>query len=537
MLQRESGSMAPGEKTQQYRGGPVFASTRLSMATETEIKLSLSATAARQLAELPLLAATERSTKLLVNTYYDTPDDLLRRERMVVRYRQQGRQWLLGVKTAPPIAAGLAQRAEWEAPGRPGEFDFGHVDNIAVRELLESLRAELLPVFTTRFRRDVHVLVPRRGVSIEVALDCGRIEAGGMRRSIREVELELLSGTLNDLFAVAMDLQASVPMHPEASSKSERAYRLLDASPLLAVKAQPVAVEPEMPTIAAFRLIALACISHLQSNEQGVCRSDEPEFVHQARVAMRRLRSAIRLWEPLLPEPFVARFDPLWQALAAELGDNRNWDVFRIETLPLPALAGLGQLDCERLARRVLLRCASSRRASRRALRSEDYSRLLLDFTAALVALPDRPAGRLADFVPRCLSKRARRVNERAAVPLQADVAARHRLRVAFKQLRYGLEFFSPLLAGPLLTDYHQSATALQEMLGRLNDLAVATELVAAALPAGSGAAAQAWLAAQTESLLPEFMRLLDDFQHRSPPWQSPARPAGDGSRELAHSL
>ncbi|HRD91026.1 MAG: CHAD domain-containing protein [Candidatus Accumulibacter sp.] len=509
------------------------------MATETEIKLSLSATAARQLSELPLLAGSGRSSKLLVNTYYDTPDRRLRSEHMVVRYRRQGRQCLLGVKTAPPIAAGLAQRGEWEAPGQPGDFDFGHVDSIAVRALLESLREELQPVFTTRFRRDAYVVAPRPGVRIEVALDRGRIDAGGIRQSIREVELELLSGSLNDLFAVALDLQASLPMHPEASSKSERAYRLLDGAALIAVKAQPVAVHPEMQTMAAFRLIALACIGHLQSNEQGVCLSDGAEFVHQARVAIRRLRSAIRLWEPLLPEPFVARFDPLWQALATQLGDNRNWDVFRVETLPLLVEAFAGRVDGARLESRVYGRCASSHRVSRRALQSEDYSRLLLDFTAELVALPASPAGLLADFVPRCLSKRARRVNERAAAPLQADVAARHRLRVAFKQLRYGLEFFAPLLADPLRTEYLQSATALQEMLGRLNDLAVATQLVAAVLPAGNRAEVQAWLAAQAESLLPEFAQLLDDFQRRSAPWQSPEQWVGDRSRsrKLAHSL
>ena len=76
-------------------------------------------------------------------------------------------------------------------------------------------------------------------------------------------------------------------------------------------------------------------------------------------------------------------------------------------------------------------------------------------------------------------------------------------------------------------------------MLGRLNDLAVATQLVAAVLPAGNRAEVQAWLAAQTESLLPEFAQLLDDFQQRSAPWKSPDRSGGDRSRsqQFAHSL
>jgi triphosphatase len=490
------------------------------MATETEIKLSLSARAAGQLAKQAILGGVEPQRQLLINTYYDTADKRLRRERIVVRHRQKGRQCLLTVKTAPMFTAGLAQRSEWEVPGQPGEFDFSHVDDASIRELLESLRDHLQPIFTTHFRRNVWLLAPRQGVRIELALDRGWIDARDQRQAIREIELELLAGEVSDLFAVAVDLQASLPLHPEASSKSERAYRLLADAPLTAAKALQVVTEASMPTIGTFRLIALSCLSHLQSNESGVCQSDEPEFVHQARVAIRRLRSAIRLWEPLLPAAFVARFDPLWQELATRLGDTRNWDVFLAETLPVLGEAFRGRSEIDRLSRHARIRCASSRRASIRALKSADYSRLLVEFTASLLALPEAGGGQLASFVPRCLNKRARRVNERAADALGSDVEARHRLRVAFKQLRYAVEFFTPLLAGPVLADYHRSATCLQELLGRLNDLAVAVELTAEALPGGKGAAIEDWLAAKSESLLPEFREFLNHFQQQQVPWQ-----------------
>jgi triphosphatase len=490
------------------------------MATETEIKLSLSARAASQLAKQAILGGVEPQRQLLINTYYDTADKRLRRERIVVRHRQKGRQCLLTVKTAPMLTAGLAQRSEWEVPGRPGEFDFSHVDDAIVRELLESLRDHLQPIFTTHFRRNVWLLEPRQGVRIELALDRGWIDTRGQRQTIREIELELLAGEVSDLFDVAVELQFSLPLHPETSSKSERAYRLLADVPLTAAKALPVVTSASMPTIEAFRLIALSCLHHLQSNEQGVCQSEEPEFVHQARVAIRRLRSAIRLWESLLPEAFVARFDPLWQELATRLGDTRNWDVFLAETLPALAEAFPGRGEIDRLSRHARTRCAGSRRASIRALKSAEYSRLLVDFTAAVLALPEAGAGRLAGFVPRCLKKRARRVNERAVDALGSDVEARHRLRVAFKQLRYAVEFFTPLLAGPQLADYHQSAACLQELLGRLNDLAVAAELTAETLPGGKGAVIENWLAAKSESLLPEFRKFLSHFQQQQAPWQ-----------------
>ncbi|HRI93528.1 MAG TPA: CYTH domain-containing protein, partial [Accumulibacter sp.] len=82
------------------------------MAIETEIKLSLSARTARQVGSHALLAGVPSQRQLLVNTYYDTPDNRLRGERLVVRYRQKGGEWLLGVKTAVQLSGGLAERKE-----------------------------------------------------------------------------------------------------------------------------------------------------------------------------------------------------------------------------------------------------------------------------------------------------------------------------------------------------------------------------------------------------------------------------------------
>lgn len=490
------------------------------MATETEIKLSLPTRATRQLATHNMLDGIAPHRQVLINTYYDTPDLRLRSERIVVRYRQKGRQWLFTVKTATTLSAGLAQRSEWEVPGRPGEFDFSHVGSGTVRNLLESLRDQLQPIFTTHFSRKTWLLEPRAGVRVELALDCGWIDARGQRQTIREVELELLAGDVLNLFKVASELQTTLPLHPEVRSKSDRAYRLLSDLPLAPEKALPVATEAGMPAVAAFRLIALACLYHLQSNEKGVCQSSDPEFVHQARVAIRRLRSAIRLWEPLLPASFVTRFDPIWRELAIRLGDTRNWDVFLTETLPVMAEAFPDGSEIHRLSRHALKCNEKSRALTRKALRSAHYSCLLIDFLAAVVALPEADGVQLDDFAPRCLSKRAKRVRERAADALESGDTARHRLRVAFKQLRYAVEFFTPILEAPLLANYHQSASCLQELLGRLNDLAVATQITAAARPGSKGATIQAWLVACTQSLLPELGMLLNDFEQQDVPWQ-----------------
>lgn len=489
------------------------------MAKETEIKLALSARAATQLRHHPLLSTLVPRRQLLVNTYYDTADRRLRGAGLVVRFRQKGVEWLLGVKTASQLSAGLAERKEWERAAAPGEFDFSHVDQGAVRELLELLRDQLQPAFVTRFQRDAWLLEWRPGVVIEVALDRGAIEAGGRRQTIREIELELVAGKPLDLFELAAALQATLPLHPEASSKADRAYRLLADQEMIPVKALPVPVGAEWSSVGAFRRIAQSCISQLQGNEKGILASDSPEFIHQARVAIRRLRSAMRVWRRHLPAPFIARFDPLWRELATCLGDARNWDVFLASTLPVLQEGLAERSESEQLLRYARRRCASSRRVARSVFRSADYSRLLLEFSAALLALPEGKARPLGDFAPSWLDRCTERVNQRAAEAQTGGDEARHRLRLAFKQLRYALDFLSPIFAGPAVVNYQQALAALQEQLGVQNDLAVAMQLAAEALPGRRADAVASWLASRGEALLPELETLLADFRDHAAPW------------------
>ncbi|MCB1941165.1 MAG: CHAD domain-containing protein [Candidatus Accumulibacter sp.] len=487
----------------------------------SELNLSLTPGVAGRLARHPLLVDSAAIRERVINIYYDTPDLRLQRERVVLHYHKRGSAWWCSVSRAAIGARRGAGQREWEAVGEPGDFDFSHVGDGGLRQWLEALRKELQPAFTTSFTRNAWTLEPRAGVRIEVALDRGWIVGEGRRQAICEVGLGLISGSAGDLFSTASELQTDLSLHPEVSSKLQRGYQALTDDALQAVKALPLQTNAGMTAIDAFRTIALACQKHLQDNEHGVCESDDPEFVHQARVAIRRLRSAIRVWRPLLPEGFVSRFDPLWQSLAGRLGEARNWDVFSTETVPTIAAAFPNGVESHRLSAYAQRRCAISREAARNEFRSVDYSRLLLEFTAAVLALRDDENLRLDAFAPACLDKRARQVSQLAAEALAGDAAARHRLRVAYKRLRYALEFFAPLFPGELLRNYHVSASGLQEMLGRLNDLAVAAQLSEEALPGEAGAAIRHWLESQSERLLPELRGWLHDFEQHPAPWRN----------------
>lgn len=490
------------------------------MAIETELKLSLSPRTATRLPQHPLLQGISPTRKHLRNTYYDTADLALKQAHIAVRHRRIGRQWLLTIKSAEPATGGLAQRSEWETACLPGQFLFMHVDNKTLRRRLEKLQPELLAAFTTDFTRLAWLLSPAPGVSIELALDRGHIESNGHRESICEVELELIEGKASDLFELALNLQKDLALHPSIASKAERGYRVFSGEPVLPAKATRLTLNAGDTPLEAFRTVAFSCIEQLQRNEAGVINCDDPEFVHQARVAIRRLRSAMRIWKSGLPAGFIAEFDPLWQMVASQLGDTRNWDVLVSETLPQMDKL-LHKHDPAGSFHRQAVRCGKrSRQNTRTALKSASYSSLLLAYTAALLELPDNKGTSVAKFAKRRLGKRAVQVLQLANCPQENFMTAQHRLRIAFKHLRYAIEFFSALLPQAKSQDYHQAAAGLQDLLGRMNDLVVAEQISHIALAGAKGAPVRRWLLTQRELLLPKLDQSLAAFFERKLPWE-----------------
>ena len=412
------------------------------MATEIELKLQLTPQVARQLPSHPLLAGIKAQRQHLLNTYYDTPGLDLHARRIAVRFRKKGWHWLLTVKSAEPASGGLAMRSEWETAAHPGEFDFGHVDNPELKIFLDNAAPQLQPVFTTDFRRTIwHV--PFGESVIEMGVDRGSIQSEGRRVPICEVELELLSGNMADIFGLTRELQNTLDLRPAVASKAERGYALFAGLPETPFKAKTATLDREMTPIAAFRTIALGCLEHYQRNERGLIASTDPEYVHQARVALRRLRSAIKLFAPVLPADFVAAYGQTWQTLAGALGDTRNWDVFVAETLP-PILAAFpGHRDARRLLREGARRARQARAALIHMVALPDYSRLIVEFTAAIYALQDQLPQELDEFARQRLKARARQARRLAQRHHELDPAERHRMRICFKKLRYAVEFFT----------------------------------------------------------------------------------------------
>ncbi|WP_153108835.1 CYTH and CHAD domain-containing protein [Propionivibrio limicola] len=506
------------------------------MPTEIELKLRLSPAEARQLIKHRLLVATPGQKFRLFNTYYDTPDSDLRKQCIALRLRRKGwSSWLITVKGSDPNGGALAQRREWEAPTQPGVFDLSIVTDEGLREFLECKRALLQPVFSTDFTRITWRLERARAV-VEVALDRGEIKPadGGGKSSVSsepicELELELLSGDSPDaLFEIAIELAQDFELHPEILSKAERGYLLAGSEMSQPAKAVCSPINSDMSAVDAFRAIALSCVLHLQRNEGGAIAGSQPEYLHQARVAIRRLRSAFKVFAPVLMPAFIDVYAPRWGASASRLGGARDWDVFLSETLAPLEDAFPANPDLAALRTHAETAQGQAQAAARIALKEKEYSQLLLAFLAALFRVEPptieqvdaRPVANLHKFASRRLARRAgvieRIINERGKMSAER----RHQLRIAFKKLRYALDFFAPILGGRRLVAYQASLSALQDLLGTLNDQETASRLIMEMQPEGKSVPLlKGWIAGRKHLLVSALDKELGRFMTLKQPW------------------
>lgn len=458
------------------------------MAEEIELKLALPEDAQRHFLRHPLLRqATHKQAYRLTNLYYDTPELALRERGIALRLRAQGSFWLQSVKCAGSRAGGLSARPEWETP-YGGHFDFAAIDDEKVRDWLERPKvvSRIAPIFETNFQRIAWTFELVRGTRIELALDRGWIAADGQREAISEVEIELLEGDPAELFALAQTLAERVPLALAPLSKADRGYRLFRQIPATPFRAVPIPLAATATPVEAFRSIALSCLDHLQRNHAGAINSDDPEYIHQMRVAVRRLRAALRLFGPLLPEGFAAQLLPALQDLMAMLGAARDYDVLLAE-IAEPVLHALP--DEPRLAALVGViteRRFAIRRDALQLLAAPHYGKVVLDTLATLHGLKAKVGSDgTASAAPSLLEfaeAQLRRLRKKTlALASQASVDAPeslHALRIGIKRLRYALEFFAPLAAKKPMQRLLAHLTELQEALGQINDLANAGALL-----------------------------------------------------------
>ncbi len=461
------------------------------MSKEVELKLALPAQALPALRAHPLIAdaPVEGADGVLLNTYFDTPGLELRSRKIALRLRKDRERWLQTVKCAAASLGGLASRPEWEHPYRDERFDFSVIDIPDVRTELESVRSRLAPVFTTTFHRQTRRLTPAPGIVILAMIDEGTIEAGGRSSPICELELELVSGDGKDLYALACRLAADLPLRPEDASKAQRGYELYQNLRPAPRRARPVALTAKTEAREAFRQLAFELLAMWQTNEALALRLDDPEYVHQARVALRRLRTLLGLFRRALPKTLTQEWRSRFAALANGLGAARDADVV-LDTLlaPITRQSPVGS-DMQRLVAALEAHRDAERANLRQIEASAERGRAQLEFAAVLHALKPDAEEWVGSIARRAMKRLRREARTSLAEAVAGDVAQLHRLRIVLKRLRYGLDFFASLWP-QRVPEYARALAKLQEDLGAINDAAMGNRLLGELAASDPGLAA-----------------------------------------------
>ncbi|PKB19050.1 inorganic triphosphatase YgiF [Novosphingobium kunmingense] len=451
----------------------------MNRSAETEIKLMATPAMLETLRTHPALAGKDRKIDF-ATTYFDTVDGQLMRAGAALRIRESadGREQTL--KLSPPERSQL-RRSEWNVATEADVPDprlFPARQKAALNRLLDG--APLTPVASLRIQRTTRLL-HLSGSTVELAFDVGAISAGDREAPVCELEMELITGRLADVLALAQQLPLGSELQWSLAGKAERSHLLaFDKQPAAAI-ARPVTLRRTMTVAEGFQAIAWNCLDQLLQNYPLVAERGSPEGLHQCRVAIRRLRAAFSAFGDVVDDPASKVLRAEFKAVADGLGPARDLDVLlgniRKDTRPDDAH---GELP-EQLERRRKIEYQSVRTL----LDDAPFQRLLFELAhwiesgEWLTRADDTQRGQpLAKFASRALSRQHRRLRSHKNVVKMSD-RGRHKMRIASKKLRYAAEFFASLFADEAPAakrSFIRILEQLQDRLGQLNDRSVAAK-------------------------------------------------------------
>lgn len=480
---------------------------------EIELKLQVPASQ-RAAVEAAVAGRTPAPRIRLQAAYHDTADRTLALAGLALRLRREGRQWVQTLKGAGDD--GLT-RDEHNVPRGAGAAVPAieprlHAGTPVGDRLLALLGTHPSTPLQTLYRTDIRrrtraqvVRLPGRPQSrVELAFDAGRIEAGAASIEVCELEIELLAGTPVAVIETARRWLPRFGLWLDGRSKAERGDLLARGERVAPARtAAPVHITPHMSGAAAWQAVLRNCADQILANASQIASGTHaPEHVHQLRVGLRRLRSALALFEddrPALGDGAAALFRRLGAARDGAVIDGE----FGAELAAAMRVAKVAD-EPEPVAP------VADATPPAMILRQLASQTLLLDLLAAMHAEPepevaDAPADAPAirDRLAARLNRWHRQVVADAARYGELEDEARHRLRKRAKRLRYATEFCAALFERRAVRRYLKALRALQERLGAVSDAVMAMDAFGARAPADPHAMfALGWLASRREALI-----------------------------------
>ena len=471
------------------------------------------------------LAISGGGTKELADSYYDTEDWRLYRAGYGLRVRRgasgEGSEATMKSLASAGAGSNLRRRREISEPlaGR-GADDLAEASG-PVGERLKALlgNRELRPIFEIRTRRRVFELREERvgddstGKIVqdasgdirrandalqtgEVALDSSEIPLGGGDEPVCltrvEVEADPSAADSPDLEKFVEAMEEALTLRPTKISKYEAGLFATGQTPETSPDLGPDAIDGSLSVGEVAFAVLRRQFAIMRVHEPGVRLGEDPEELHDMRVATRRMRAAIKLFQDALPER-ARWFRGELKFFAGVMGDVRDLDV-QIEQLEGWASEG-DEEDLEPILR--IVEAIEKQRAKARirlleALDSARYEHFESSFAGMLRRGPtartppgkepeDSPAAGqpVLDAASGLLARPYRRWRKAAnRIDDSFHPEEYHELRKKGKQLRYALEFLSDVYGKETTDEFVKPLKALQDVLGKHQDSIVAGDLL-----------------------------------------------------------
>jgi CHAD domain-containing protein len=243
----------------------------------------------------------------------------------------------------------------------------------------------------------------------------------------------------------------------------------------------------DAPAIEHVRAYLRAQLAAIERTDPLIRSGDDPEAVHDFRVAVRRTRSVLRTTRRLYEEEWLASFRAELQWLARGLGPLRDLDVL------MSWIRKEQQLDSAPVLELLETDRRHAREGALRMLASDRYLELLDRFAAAVDAAPVRAAEiSLETLAAKEFQKLRRATAKLRGSPTDAEI---HRMRIHAKRARYAAELAEPVVGKPALR-FVESAKKFQDVVGAHQDAVVAGERIRGLLER-SGSTETAFVAGQ----------------------------------------
>ena len=442
--------------------------------TEFELKFEVSPKNLKSVAAAMLKGKVIRQR--LQASYFDTADGALAAHGIAVRLRKEGKRW---VQTAKGSTTDLLLRLEHNAalpaqragvvPALDLARHHGTPIGNAIDQALGLKANDLFPKLKLLYGTDVQRVTrfESMGTSmVEIALDQGRVFSAGNTQLICELEVELKEGSPHDAVALARQWCAHHGLWMSTITKSMKGQRLghkaamSDATSAGPAKFSRQAVGHEMVCA-----VVAACLTQMLPNMSELAAGSlHPDHIHQLRVGIRRLRTALRELGGL-----TDAVEPAWESALVQtfraLGIHRDHSQLVLVLQPQLLAAGGPNMP--------LSDATSDMVDPGKAVRTPEFQDTLLGLIGFVHRdMPesvDKP-----DALKKAISRRLEKLYKHALRDgkkfLALDEVQQHGVRKRLKRLRYLIEFAAPLFGNNKVNDMAAALKPVQDALGLYND-------------------------------------------------------------------